>query len=98
MAQQEIIFVPPESAQSAFTKVNENFTELYDYVRSGTYTPTLTNVTNISASDAFVCQWLRVGNIVTVSGKVNIDQTTPGQIELGISLPVASDFVADENC
>jgi hypothetical protein len=30
MAYQEIIFVPPESMQTALTKVNENFTELYN--------------------------------------------------------------------
>jgi len=65
---------------------------------SGTYTPTLTSVTNIGASTAFQCQYMRVGNVVTVSGKVNIDPTTSGILtELGMSLPVASDITAAQN-
>jgi hypothetical protein len=67
-------------------------------IASGTYTPTLTNVTNISASTAYVCQYMRVGSVVTVSGKVDIDATAGGAIELGMSLPVASNFSAEENC
>lgn len=61
-------------------------------VSSGTYTPTLFNTTNIDASTAFVCQYMRVGNVVTVSGNVNIDFTAPGQTSLGMSLPIASNF------
>lgn len=64
----------------------------------GTYTPTLTNVTNISASTAYACNYMRVGRTVTVSGKVDIDQTVPGAIELGISLPFPSDFTAAQQC
>lgn len=64
---------------------------------SGTYTPTLTNVANIDASTAYVCQYMRVGSVVTVSGKVDIDPTTIGvSTQLGISLPIASSFTASE--
>lgn len=59
-------------------------------VASGTYTPTLTNVTNITASTAYQCQYMRVGNVVTVSGKIDIDPTSTGASELGISLPISS--------
>lgn len=59
---------------------------------SGTYTPTLTNTTNVAASTAYECQYLRVGNTVTVSGKVDIDPTGAGQVVLGMSIPVASNF------
>lgn len=65
---------------------------------SGTYTPTLTNVTNIAASTAYQCQYMRVGNVVTVSGKVDYDPTATGAVELGISLPIASNISAQENC
>lgn len=65
---------------------------------SGTYTPTLTNVTNISASTAYACQYMRVGNVCTVSGKVDIDPTAAGAIELGMSLPIASNLAAQEQC
>ena len=61
------------------------------YVASGTYTPTLTNVTNVAASTARLCQWTRVGNVVTVSGQLDIDLTaTLLASEVGMSLPIAS--------
>jgi len=66
---------------------------------SGVYTPTLTDVANISASTAFQCQYLRVGSVVHVSGKVSVDpvaNTTSTQ--LGISLPIASNIGANEDC
>lgn len=61
-------------------------------VTSGTYTPTLTNVTNITASTAYSCQYIRVGGVVTVSGRVDIDPTAAGAIRLDMSLPVASNL------
>ena len=59
---------------------------------SGTYTPTLTNTTNVAASTARVCQYMRVGSVVTVSGSVNIDPTATGSTVLTMSLPIASNF------
>ncbi len=68
-------------------------------VTGGTYTPTLTNQTNVSASTAYSCQWMRVDGVVTVSGKVDIDPTSNAvQTRLGISLPVASNFGANGDC
>lgn len=67
---------------------------------SGTYTPTLTNTTNISASTAYQCQYMRVGSVVTVSGMVDIDPTSGGgggAFTLGVSLPIASNFSAKQN-
>ncbi|MFZ9320364.1 MAG: hypothetical protein ACO245_04795 [Ilumatobacteraceae bacterium] len=68
--------------------------ESSSHIASGTYTPTLTNVTNVAASTAAVCQWLRVGTTVTVSGTVQIDPTAAGNTVLNMSLPVASNFTA----
>lgn len=63
------------------------------YIASGTYTPTLTNVANVDASTAYACQWMRVGNVVTVSGRINVDATATGtQTDVGMSLPIASNF------
>jgi len=67
-------------------------------VFSGTYTPTLTNTTNIAASTAAVCQYMRVGSVVTVSGNVSIDPTAIGQIVLGMTLPIASALTAATQC
>ena len=63
------------------------------YIASGTYTPTLTNVTNVAASTSAKAQWMRVGNVVTVSGQVQIDATAAtAYTQLGISLPIASNL------
>lgn len=68
-------------------------------VLSGTYTPTLTNVANLDASTAYACQYMRVGNTVTVSGKVDVDPTlTATSTQLGISLPIASALTVEEQC
>ena len=68
-------------------------------VDAGVYTPTLNNSTNVAASTAFDAQWLRVGNVVTVGGKFNCDPTSANiQTNLGISLPIASNFAENEDC
>jgi hypothetical protein len=65
-------------------------------VVSGTYTPTLTAVANVDASTAYVAQYTRIGNVVTVAGKFDVDATAAASTSttLGVSLPVASDFTA----
>jgi hypothetical protein len=67
---------------------------------SGTYTPTLTNVANIDipASTAYTCQYMRVGDVITVSGRVSIAVTGTGLTRLNMTLPVASNFSVTENC
>lgn len=65
------------------------------FLSSGTYTPTLTNGTNVAASTAYPCQYMQVGNTVTVSGKIDIDPTGAGATILGISLPIASALTND---
>jgi len=60
----------------------------------GTYTPTLTNVANITSTTAYKCQYTRVDNIVTVYGKMEIDATngTSTVTTVEISLPISSNF------
>lgn len=65
-------------------------------VVASTYTPTVTPGTNVAAATAYACQYLRVGSIVTVSGRVDVDPTGIGACELGLSLPVASDLTAGQ--
>lgn len=65
----------------------------------GTYTPTLTNVANLDASTAYACQWSVDGNIVSVSGKVDVDPTLGATLtKLGISLPIASILTLIQQC
>ena len=66
---------------------------------SGVYTPTLTNVANLDGSTAYECQYLQVGPTVFVSGRVDVDPTAPAAAtQLGISLPIASNIGATEDC
>ena len=60
---------------------------------AGTYTPTLTNGTNVAASTAYLCRYLRVNNVVTVSGRVDIDTTSASTATvLYMSLPITTNF------
>lgn len=65
---------------------------------SGTYTPTLTNSANIDSSTAFQCQYMRVGGVVTVSGRVTIDPTSASTLtELSMTLPVTAALTDPED-
>ena len=64
------------------------------FVASGTYTPTLTNGTNVAASSASISKWMRLGNFVRVSGLVDIDPTATGTTITSFSLPIASSLAA----
>jgi hypothetical protein len=68
---------------------NENKLATID---SGTYTPVLSNSANIDAiAPDGVWQWMKVGNIVTVSGFLIIDPTTASTLTAAdITLPIAS--------
>lgn len=63
-------------------------------ITGSTYTPTLTNVTNVTSSTAANCQFNRVGNIVTVFGSLAIVTTLAVATEVDISLPIASNIGA----
>lgn len=65
-----------------------------DNVYSGTYTPTITNLTNTVVNTVSVAQYLRVGNVVTVSGTVDMSTilaaNTPSNVT--ISIPIGNAF------
>ena len=64
---------------------------------SGTWLPTLTNTTNVSASSAYIGQYVRVGNVVNASVRVDVDPTlTTTATVLRLSPPIASSFGATE--
>jgi hypothetical protein len=58
---------------------------------SGTYTPTLTNTTNVTGSTPYLWSYVRSGNIVVVYFVVDVDPTAaaPTATELQASLPPA---------
>ena len=66
---------------------------LFGTLDSGPWSPTLTNETNITTSTlAGSGHWMRVGDVVVAGCSIEITPTATGLIEMGISLPVASDF------
>lgn len=75
-----------------------NATALVVVTASGTYTPTLTNVANVASSTARKCQWMRVGNTVTVSGSLDETPTLAALATIGITLPVASALALATDC
>ena len=63
---------------------------------SGTYTPTLYNITNVAASTPETCWWIRVGNNIMVGGTLWIDPTAATTSSLILmTLPVASNFATN---
>jgi len=62
-----------------------------DYFGS-TYTPTLSNISNISSSTAYECQFTKINNVVTVSGKVDITPIGLGNFDLRITVPILTTF------
>lgn len=62
-------------------------------IAHGTYTPTIGLVTNAASSTAYVCQFLRVGNSVTVSGLVSVTATAANtNTRITMTLPITSSF------
>lgn len=59
-------------------------------ITAGTWTPTLSNTTNIASSTARLSNYIRIESKVICSGAFTIDPTIAGLTTLGISLPVAS--------
>lgn len=68
------------------------------YIASGTYTPAVSQLANIGTSASAQASWLRVGNIVYVSGSVTIDPTSVSILTaIALSLPIASNFANANN-
>lgn len=66
---------------------------------SGTYSPTFTGTVNIDSISAATWQYMRVGNIVTVSGIASIDPTSAGaNTQFRISLPISSNLASAGQC
>lgn len=66
---------------------------------SGTYTPTITNTTNVTASTAYLCTYSRTDNTVTFSGQIDIDPTSASSSTiLGMTIPVLSAFTTSRQC
>lgn len=64
-------------------------------IESGVYTPSVTVDTNLdSASPSGDFFWMRIGDIVHVSGQLSVDATGPGLCQATVSLPISSAFAS----
>lgn len=65
----------------------------------GTYTPTLTKVANlVAAVNAYQCQYMRVGNVVTVSGRFDAEPNAANTYtQMAMTLPITSDISTSQN-
>jgi hypothetical protein len=67
--------------------------------QSGNYTPTLTGVSNVNATTAYNCQYIRVGDVVSVSGRLEVDATTANTLTIvSVSLPYNTTFANAHQC
>ncbi len=57
-----------------------------------TYTPTLTNITNVTTSTSNPCRYIRTGNMVEVTGRVEVTPTAAVDTTIDMSLPISSNF------
>ena len=66
---------------------------------AGTYTPSTWGPANIDSATAGQAQYMRVGNVVTVSGTITIDPTAAGATTtiVAMSLPIASTLAASSD-
>lgn len=66
---------------------------------SGTYTPTITNTANLDTTTSLGAQYIRVNNVVHVSGAFTADVTASGTFtDLRLTLPVASNLGSQFHC
>ena len=65
------------------------------YALSGTYSPTLVAKTNITSFDSTIDHhYMRIGNEVTVSGRIMATPAATGVMEFYVPLPIASSIPA----
>ena len=103
--------IQEEDHREDFNTELETYRVSYDYMvrvnttanamtllAAGTYTPTLSNLTNVDDATAYECQYMRVGSTVTVSGMFNASCTEfSGGSHMLMTLPIASNFAAFED-
>ena len=92
MASNSDTAVPTQQSVKAFV---ENNIPSLPTITSGTYTPTLTNVANAGTLLSDGAQYMRLGNVVTVSGRLQLIPTASATLtKIGMSLPIASNLGA----
>ena len=69
---------------------------LIDAFSSGTFTPTLTNNLNTSSLSAQVASYMRVGDVVTVSGVLSVTKGTSATATFTSTVPIAANVTMSQ--
>ena len=85
-------------ANGAGTAANPTISLTIGNLLTSTWTPTLNNVANLDGSTAYLSTYIRAGGFVLAFGRVDVDPTAAVATQLGISLPIASNFANDFEC
>lgn len=92
------VALPPVVPSALVSDTSGNLSFLQ--IASGRYTPTITPVTNVTSTSAVTDMfYTRVGNIVTCTGSLFVNVTTPSGITTAflISLPIVSALASANN-
>jgi hypothetical protein len=66
-------------------------------IATGSWTPAISNVINCSFTSS-QGYFSRIGNIVTMSGVIQVNATAAGTLQFNFTIPISSDFVSNRNC
>ena len=67
-------------------------------ISTGNFSPSVSGQSNIAAMTHFDMKYMRVGNMVTVSGNANVQASVANtQTVFELSLPIASDFTSSDD-
>lgn len=80
----------------AFDRISATWVERVKYVTTdaGAYTPVAAGLVNADAVTPSFTNWFRVGNVVHLFGRIDIDPTATGAVSFRINVPVAFDLTA----
>lgn len=91
--------VPTAPTATAGTNTNQLATTAFvqgavsaAIITSGTYTPTVTLISNTTSATVQPATYSRIGNVVTVYGRVSVTATATGDGSFRVSIPIASTF------
>jgi hypothetical protein len=87
-----------ESEQRAAVVALQSAVAALPTFASGSYTPTLTNISNMAAYTSQPVKWTRQGDQVWFAGRVDIDPTAATFTDIYMDLPVATDFSDAYQC
>lgn len=60
--------------------------------RSGLSTPDTYHITNVGGSGNATERWVRIGDVVSVTGHLQVTATANGRVVIGLELPVGSNL------